>query len=71
VEFGAIIGFDWATAMTEVDARRVYGEERLRSVGLIDGRMFVLIHTRRADATRLISLRRANRKEILRYGAAR
>jgi uncharacterized DUF497 family protein len=71
VEFAAVVRFDWATATTEIDARRAYGEQRLRSVGWIEGRIFVLIHTSRGDAIRLISLRRANRKEILRYGTAR
>jgi uncharacterized DUF497 family protein len=37
---------------------------------MIDGQVFVLIHTPRRELIRVISLRRANRKEIVRYDAA-
>jgi uncharacterized protein len=70
VWFEAVFQFDWITAMTETDRRRDYGEPRFRSLGMIDGQVFVLIHTPRGELIRVISLRRANRKEIVRYDAA-
>jgi uncharacterized DUF497 family protein len=46
-----------------MDDRRDYGETRIIATGEIDGREFVCIYTRRGDAYRVISLRRAKRKE--------
>ena len=46
-----------------VDGRENYGEERLTTFGMIDGRLFSVSYTDRGDATRLISARPANRRE--------
>jgi uncharacterized DUF497 family protein len=45
------------------DERFEYGEIRIIATGEINGREFVCVYTRRGDAIRPISLRRANRKE--------
>jgi uncharacterized protein len=37
------------------DRRQDYGERRFRSIGLVNGRCFVVVHTQRGDARRLIS----------------
>ncbi len=50
------------------DARRDYGEERTLAYGLIGGRMHVCVYTLRGGAHRIISLRKANRREIDAYG---
>ena len=47
-----------------VDSRRDYREQRLIAYGNIDGRFHVCVFTKRATAFRIISLRRANRREI-------
>lgn len=47
---------------TLVDPRHVQ-EERLISLGLVAGRLFVCVHTRRGERMRIISVRKANRKE--------
>jgi uncharacterized protein len=41
--------------LTVEDARQNYGEQRFRSIGLVDGNCFVVVHTQRGDARRLIS----------------
>ncbi|HEX5455733.1 MAG TPA: BrnT family toxin [Stellaceae bacterium] len=46
-----------------VDDRRDYRETRIIAIGEIEGREFVCVYTRRGDAYRVISLRRAKRKE--------
>ena len=51
-----------------LDTRRAYGEQRYRAYGSIDGRLYMLALTYRGMVTRAISLRKANRKEIERYG---
>ena len=49
------------------DRRWDYGEARYRLLGAIEGRVFVLIYTVRGSAIRIISARKANRKEIREY----
>ena len=70
-------GFDFAYAarvfldpgrLVEIDDRLDYGEPRFRIFGLIDGRLFVVAYTIRAEVIRLISARKANRREIRHYG---
>lgn len=51
------------------DLRKDYGEERRIVVGAIDGRVFVVAYTRRGQATRLISARKANEREQKQYYA--
>ena len=67
VDFAVAEGFDWSSARTEPDLRRDYGEERFESVGLIGERLHVLVFTPRATGRRIISLRKANPREIERW----
>ena len=50
-----------------VDDRFDYGEERLLTIGLLAGRMVVVIWTRRGDERRIISMRKANDREQALY----
>ena len=61
------VDFDWAEARIESDARRDYGEPRYIATGLIEGRLHVMVFARRGDATRVIGLRKANRREAKRH----
>jgi uncharacterized DUF497 family protein len=54
-----------------VDNRREYGETRFIAVGLIDQRVHVCVYTPRRERRRIISLRKANRREIDAYHQAR
>ncbi|MBB4842238.1 uncharacterized DUF497 family protein [Paucibacter oligotrophus] len=65
--FGAAEDFEWETAQIEVDGRKNYAETRLNATGLIGTRLFVLTFTLRETAVRLISLRKANQREVHRY----
>ena len=69
-------GLDFADArlvfagpcVTFVDHRFDYGEERLISLGMLDGRVVVIAHAPRGlDVTRIISMRKANRREQKTY----
>jgi uncharacterized DUF497 family protein len=51
-----------------MDDRFDYGEVRQIAFGLIDGRMFVFVYVDRGTERRVISLRKANRREVNRYG---
>jgi uncharacterized DUF497 family protein len=50
------------------DDRFVYGEMRQVAFGLISGRLFVCVYADRETERRVISLRKANRREVERYG---
>ena len=55
--------FDWTTAIEAKDNRFDYKEARWVALGCIGKRVHVLIYTERSGKIRLISLRRANRRE--------
>jgi uncharacterized DUF497 family protein len=38
-------------------------EERLITLGLLAGRVVIIAHAQRGEATRIISMRKANRRE--------
>ena len=48
-------------------SRKSYGESRLCATGLVGTRLFVLMFTLRESAVRIISLRKANQREVRRY----
>lgn len=68
-------GLDFADAgkvfdghhFTLLDDRQNYGESRYLTVGVLDGRMVVVVWTQRGDSTRIISMRKANDREIKAY----
>ena len=67
IDFATIARLEWDTAIVVPDDRRDYGEERLRVTGQIDGRLHVAVVTPRQTALRVISLRKANEREIRRW----
>jgi uncharacterized DUF497 family protein len=50
-------------SFTFEDRRLDYGETRLITIGLLEGRAVVITHSMRGEATRIISMRKANRRE--------
>jgi uncharacterized DUF497 family protein len=61
--FEIVADFDMESANFRVDTRRDYGEVRTRATGLVGNELFALVFTMRGSALRVISLRKANRKE--------
>ena len=59
---------DWSSAVIVEDTRRDYGERRFRVFGYVGARLYSLIFTPREDAVHVISFRKANEREIKRYG---
>ena len=51
-----------------VDDRTDYGEERLVAYGYVGMRLFACVYTVRNDTLRIISVRKANDREQLKYG---
>lgn len=52
---------------TAEDIREDYSEPRYITVGILDGRMIVIVWTPRGEARRIISMRKANDREQARY----
>jgi uncharacterized DUF497 family protein len=71
IGFERFADMDLETAVTVEDARTDYGERRVRLFGFIDGRLHVAVITYRSDKVRVISLRRANRREERKYAKER
>jgi len=70
LSFERVAALDFPTAVYSVDARRDYGEVRHRALGLVDGRVHVLVFTETEQGIRVISFRKANRREARRYEQA-
>jgi uncharacterized DUF497 family protein len=68
-------GFDLLTAvrifegpvLTELDMRYTYGEDRYISIGKVEEDYFVVVHTARKNAVRLVTAWRAGRSTRRRY----
>ncbi|SDP39973.1 hypothetical protein SAMN05428967_1942 [Phyllobacterium sp. YR620] len=67
VRFSLVLEFQFETCKEWLDDRDDYGEERIRAIGLIGTGLYVLIYAMRKDSIRVISLRRATRKEANEY----
>ena len=59
------------TAISVEDVRKNYGERRLRVLGHIDGKLHAAVVTPRGETIRVISLRRANKREERAYAKER
>ena len=70
IGFERFADMDPARAISNEDTRAEYGERRIRMFGPIDDRLHVAVITFRGDRVRVISLRRANRREERRYAKA-
>jgi len=71
IGFERFADMDFDSAISVEDTRRNYGEPRLRVLGFIDGRLHAAVITPRGEKIRVISLRRANRREERAYAKER
>lgn len=62
--------FDFQTAVFTVDGRHDYGEIRHRAQGFLDGRLHALVFVETAEGIRVISFRKANKREVREYEQA-
>ena len=67
LSFELVTEFEFETALIVPDARQNYGEVRFRALGYIRERLHALVYTLPEDKLRVISLRRANVREISEY----
>jgi uncharacterized protein len=67
LSFEAVRDFDMSKALIVEDSRKAYEERRFQALGLIGGRVHMLVFTPRGGKMHIISLRKANPREIKRY----
>jgi uncharacterized DUF497 family protein len=61
---------EWNSALTWPDIRRVYDEARMCGIGYVGTRMYCVVYVDRGNQRRIISLRKANTREVKRYAEA-
>jgi len=61
---------EWETLWAYEDDRTSYGEVRMIGFAYIGRRLHCVVYTDRAEFRRIISLRKANKREEKRYAAA-
>ena len=58
---------NWDSAIYWVDDRKNYGEERFVALALIKQRLYFIVYVELKISKRIISLRKANIREVERY----
>ncbi len=71
LSFERVTEFDFETAVFHVDDRRDYDETRIRALGFIEGRLYAIVFTEIPVGVRVISFRKANKREMRRYEEAK
>ena len=67
VSLAAAAELDWDAALAWIDDRADYGEQRIVVLAPLGDRLFFVVFVERDEAIRVISLRRANRREVSHY----
>lgn len=67
LSLGDVVDCDWQTALYVIDDRLDYGEVRYSAMVLLHGRLHNAVFTYRGDVMRVISLRKANKREEASY----
>ena len=67
LSFERVVDFDFETAIVQQDFRKPYPEPRIIALGFLDARLHVLCFTPVVGGIRVISFRKANRREMKDY----
>jgi uncharacterized DUF497 family protein len=67
ISFELAIKFDFESAFIWQDVRHIYTESRFCALGYINNRLYSLVFTPRMQVMRIISLRKANQREVKLY----
>lgn len=71
VSLGDAVRMDWANTYDSIDLRSYYGEIRIRCLAPMQDRIYLCVYTVRSGIYRVISLRKANPREVRHYENAR
>ncbi|MHB1512309.1 MAG: BrnT family toxin [Acidiferrobacter sp.] len=69
VPLALALELEWGELLAQPDTRRDYGELRMIGYAPIGARVFCVVFTDRDDQRRIISLRKANAREVKRYAS--
>jgi uncharacterized DUF497 family protein len=67
LNFEHVVDFEFETAIIWIDSRKTYPETRISALGLLSGRVHSLVFTETKTGIRVISFRKANKREVKRY----
>ena len=67
ISFDLAAEMEFDSALVLLDTRKDYGEHRFSATGIIAGRVHVLIFKPTQAGIRVISLRKANEREVKQY----
>ncbi|HOY69248.1 MAG TPA: BrnT family toxin [Methylotenera sp.] len=67
LSFDRVVDFEFETALFSPDLRRDYGEVRIRALGLLDGCVHALVFVETQHGIRVVSFRKANKREVKIY----
>lgn len=70
VDFDIVWDMDWARSFDTPDGRREYGEVRILALVPLGDRIYTCVYTRRGNNRRIISLRKSNEREEIKYEKA-
>ena len=70
LSFDLVEQFEWETSLIWEDDRYDYGEIRFCALDYIGIRIYHLVCTFRPEVIRVISIRKANKREVNRYAKA-
>jgi len=66
-----VIDFEWETAILLEDTRKTYSEQRYPASGFLNNRLHILCFTKISGGIRVISFRKANKREVSRHEKAK
>ena len=67
LSFEQVANFDFQTALIWIDSRKTYPEVRISALGLLAGRLHALVFAETTNGIRVISFRKANKREVKHY----
>lgn len=70
ISFERVLEFDFETALFREDRRRDYGEVRMQALGFLGHRLHMLVFVEIESGIRVVSLRKANKREVKCYEKA-
>lgn len=67
LSFAEVADFEFESALFWIDDRQDYGEQRIRALGYIGKRLHALVFAETMTGIRVISFRKANKREVKHY----
>jgi uncharacterized DUF497 family protein len=67
LSFEQVVDFDFETANFTIDKRKNYGEIRRCAIGYLGNRLHAQVFTETLKGIRVISFRKANKREVANY----